>query len=857
MRRLALFGAGLLAAWATGPIRAADEFRVTASVYPLGRITDTTEIRLVLSIEGSSMPEVSSLNLPPMKNLHVISGPANSRQSQMSWVNGAISSSNSLSMTYGLAAEGPGPAEIPAFDVQVGGTHYRTSPLRFTVEAGGGAPPPGAQGHGARGRAPQPQSGDDGIDVFLETHAGAATAWVGQPVLVETTLYTSVATPHFDWIDDPTFKGAWTESLAVDSNREAARVEKGGRQYMAFPVSRKVVVPTAPGAIAIPQATALVQVQRPSRDRFGMLFGLEPLVNLQRKTSPLTITARPLPEAGKPPDFDGTVGSYRISATADRKQAEVGDAIALRVTVEGLGSLQAAKPPRLPSIPDAKFYDPKIVENASTGANHLSSRKTWEWVVVPLSPGSLDLPAASFSYFDTESGTYREARADLPTVAVVRGAAVPDTGVARGEVQQNLRDIAFVKPRSGPLREPVPPLSRRAWFLALLVLPVAAVPVGIWAGRRRERLLTDSGFARGDEAPRACGTASGGCRGLPRGDRRQPRGLRGRPREPIGRRPQVRRARRDPGGGRRAPGVAEPLPSLPGDVRFRALHPRRRAGRRARGRLAGGPRDPEGARGVLVSRTRLATLALALLACAGGIGAPPARAETPEDVFDRGCKAYGEGKWDEAAEDFRAVLRYGFADWRLEYNLANAELKRGKLGPAILHYERARRLAPADRDIAGNLAIARSRSRDVVEDPSDSGPVAAVRGLQDRVGPGGQAALVLVGVWVLAAIVTWCGSHRGGFTAGWTWTLCAVVAATALLFLSWRATDDRLVGTPRAVVLKPSVDALAGPGMNNASLFTLHEGTTVEIEAEREGWLQVALPNGLTGWVARDDAERI
>jgi hypothetical protein len=503
VRRLALFGAGLLAAWATGPIRAADEFRVTASVYPLGRITDTTEIRLVLSIEGSSMPEVSSLNLPPMKNLHVISGPANSRQSQMSWVNGAISSSNSLSMTYGLAAEGPGPAEIPAFDVQVGGTHYRTSPLRFTVEAGGGAPPPGAQGHGARGRAPQPQSGDDGIDVFLETHAGAATAWVGQPVLVETTLYTSVATPHFDWIDDPTFKGAWTESLAVDSNREAARVEKGGRQYMAFPVSRKVVVPTAPGAIAIPQATALVQVQRPSRDRFGMLFGLEPLVNLQRKTSPLTITARPLPEAGKPPDFDGTVGSYRISATADRKQAEVGDAIALRVTVEGLGSLQAAKPPRLPSIPDAKFYDPKIVENASTGANHLSSRKTWEWVVVPLSPGSLDLPAASFSYFDTESGTYREARADLPTVAVVRGAAVPDTGVARGEVQQNLRDIAFVKPRSGPLREPVPPLSRRAWFLALLVLPVAAVPVGIWAGRRRERLLTDSGFARGRRAARA------------------------------------------------------------------------------------------------------------------------------------------------------------------------------------------------------------------------------------------------------------------------------------------------------------------------------------------------------------------
>ena len=46
--------------------------------------------------------------------------------------------------------------------------------------------------------------------------------------------------------------------------------------------------------------------------------------------------------------------------------------------------------------------------------------------------------------------------------------------------------------------------------------------------------------------------------------------------------------------------------------------------------------------------------------------------------------------------DFSSLLRYGLADARLEYNLANAEYKRGRLGEAILHYERARRLAPAD-----------------------------------------------------------------------------------------------------------------------------------------------------------------
>ena len=59
------------------------------------------------------------------------------------------------------------------------------------------------------------------------------------------------------------------------------------------------------------------------------------------------------------------------------------------------------------------------------------------------------------------------------------------------------------------------------------------------------------------------------------------------------------------------------------------------------------------------------------------------------------------------------------------------------------------------------------------------------------------------------------------------------------------------------MILKASVEALAGPGLNNASLFTLHEGTAVAIESERESWLQVTLPNGLTGWVVRDAAERI
>lgn len=232
-------------------------------------------------------------------------------------------------------------------------------------------------------------------------------------------------------------------------------------------------------------------------------------------------------------------------------------------------------------------------------------------------------------------------------------------------------------------------------------------------------------------------------------------------------------------------------------------------------------------------------------------------AETPEETFDAACRAYDQGHWDAAADGFRSLLRYGLADWRLEYNLANTEYKRGRLGEAILHYERARRLNPADDAIVSNLALARAKLRDVVEDDNAAGVLQAVRAAQDQVGVSAQLAFLLVCVWLMAGIVAWCGSRSGGFTPLWGWTLAGLVLISVLVFLSWRATWFRLEGTPRAVILKASVEALAGPGLNNAALFTLHEGIAVTIESEREGWLQVSLPNGLTGWVVRDAAERI
>ena len=56
--------------------------------------------------------------------------------------------------------------------------------------------------------------------------------------------------------------------------------------------------------------------------------------------------------------------------------------------------------------------------------------------------------------------------------------------------------------RRGQLAEARPALHRRGWFLVLVLLPIVLTPVGIALGRRRERYLTDRGFARARRAAR-------------------------------------------------------------------------------------------------------------------------------------------------------------------------------------------------------------------------------------------------------------------------------------------------------------------------------------------------------------------
>ena len=246
-------------------------------------------------------------------------------------------------------------------------------------------------------------------------------------------------------------------------------------------------------------------------------------------------------------------------------------------------------------------------------------------------------------------------------------------------------------------------------------------------------------------------------------------------------------------------------------------------------------------------RTGIRILALCLLA-----SAVPAVAGEPEILFRKGNEAYADGKFLEAAGFYQEILRYGIEDSRVEYNLGNAAFKLGHLGEAILHFRRAALLDPTDDEIRGNLEFAESTRVDRIVRPDSAAAVRVLIRLQHRIGPDRQALAALVLLWTVILVLSAGLVLPGRWKAWHGWTAAGLLLTTFLLAGSWWFTVSRLEPNHTAVVMAAEVNILAGPGENNATLVVAHEGLDLKIRSVRDNWIQVALPDGLTGWVRRE-----
>ena len=427
-----------------------------------------------LTLEGAALRLEEEVAVPPLKNVKVVGGPSVS--TQISLVNAQMSQKKVY--TWVLRPTATGTAEIGAVTVKHAGGLATAPAITLEVVAGSLHGRPGAR----PGGAPRDPFGSDPFEdmfgprrgrsvegkLFIEAVPAKSRVHVGEGVLVTYFIYARGVQPtDVQSAGTPQYPGFWAENLESQEGPKEEEVRVDGEPFVRVPIYRKLLFPTKAGTLSIPALTLRIALARQSLFDSGVV--------VERSTRPLKLTVEPLPDG---PGFTGAVGRFKAQSTADPAALRLGDAATVRFKVEGVGNLKwIDKGPDL-VVDGAKVFPPQVKSDLVTRADGIAGSRTWEYVVVPETTGSLVIPPLAFSYFDpSERRALRVETA--PLTLEVQGGAQAAGGPAVTAPAPRGRSTLALRDALDPPRRAMGALPPRTLGLLLIVLAVAHS--GFWA----------------------------------------------------------------------------------------------------------------------------------------------------------------------------------------------------------------------------------------------------------------------------------------------------------------------------------------------------------------------------------------
>lgn len=451
----ALLGLALLVQQAQGPrlMVAIDRDRVA-----VGEVVTFT-VRVT-----SDLTDPIRVDLPSLGGFELES------RSERSDVTSGSNAGRTTVIEFQLRANTPGEWRLGPVTVRQGMATDRSDPVTVRIE--GSAPAPVTASLSPRlarlvQRAPPPDVlGQAGISVALSD----STVVVGEQVDVVTIAWFDrelrQQLRRAPTVESPRLEGVWSYPQPVPGGIAASR-QVGGRWYDLF-VLHQIAFPLTPGKVAV--SPARLQYSVPLAFQF---FSQEERYKLE--TAPTGFVARALPDAGRQPDFAGAVGhGLTVAQTVTPGTGRQGEAFNAELVVRGEGNVALWPQPEVTWPRGLRVYPGAADEKVEVRDGKLGGSKTFRYLLLADSAGTLALPSLAYSWYDPASGKYD--RVTAPSVSFVvapRG----EGGGSRAEPPPVRLDTRV--PAALALRDQ---LEDWAWW-ALLGLPL----VGLAIQRRPRR----------------------------------------------------------------------------------------------------------------------------------------------------------------------------------------------------------------------------------------------------------------------------------------------------------------------------------------------------------------------------------
>lgn len=231
---------------------------------------------------------------------------------------------------------------------------------------------------------------------------------------------------------------------------------------------------------------------------------------------------------------------------------------------------------------------------------------------------------------------------------------------------------------------------------------------------------------------------------------------------------------------------------------------------------------------------------------------PAARAQSPEQLLAEATAKVRTAQTPEELAEAALIFETLISDRDnsgLHYNLANIYHRSGRFGLAILHYLKALRLDPGNREVEHNLALARKMREDHIR--LEAAPL--LRRLAFWHDSISQRSKFWV-AWI-SFVLFWC---LAGFKL-WSpqFSAAPLLLASGILFASFMGSyaiqEYSEARHPLGVVMVEKIVVRTGNGHHYPSAFEdpIHEGAEFQVREIRKVWLKIRLGRDQTGWVPR------
>lgn len=810
-------------------------------------------------IDASDVSAFRLGNIP--EGIEILYGPNQSEVSSYQYVNGHLSGSTTVTVSYVAMATRGGNFTIPPAMVVANGRRMSTESMRVRVN---GSAPAAATAQSRGGGREEKTVGNPGHgDLFILVSASKTHVHEQEPVMLTYKVYTTLNLTQLNGAM-PDLKGFHTQEVKLPQQKNFHMETFRGKTYNTVTWSQYIMYPQMTGSLKIPSITyhGIVMEEDRSEDAFFTGGGYKEVP--RDVTAPgITIQVDPLP--AKPKDFSGGVGKFNISAQLAKTEVRAGDPINLRLVLSGTGNLKLVKEPAVQIPSDFDKYDTKITDKTKLSEAGVEGNMIYDYLFVARKEGTYTIPAIRFTYYDTGSNSYKTITTQPFTIKVDKGNG--NGGMSDFDSDEN-KDIRPIKTGNTSVHKIGDFFFGSVAYWAIIVVLLAVFAFLFYSFRKTVLMRSDIVGMKRNNANKIA------TRRLRRADELM---LKGKSSEFYD---EVMRALWGyvsdklsiPVEHLSSDNISEKLSTLGVDDntinKFTgALHEcefERYAPGDTKGNM---DRTMESAMTAIMEienslneRTKAqqhtgSGSAMMLMLVAAMMLLPLSAGAITKQNADN---EYAKKNYTQAIADYQELLKDGVsAD--IYYNLGNAYYRTDNITQALLAYERAHLLSPGDADIRFNLEMARSKTIDKITPQSEMFFVTWYKALVNLMSVDGWAYTACLSLLIAIIAMLFYLFHgndkvrAGGFYASITFIVIFILAN--IFAFEQR---DLLINRTGAIITSPAVTVKNGPSANAGSAFVIHEGTRVDIiDKSLANWRSIRLADGREGWITTKQLEEI